>query len=164
VALLTSKEFWAPEAYAAKTKTPLEFVVSAVRATGAQSQPQALVKALEVLGQPLYRAQPPTGYSELAAPWVSAGALVSRINFGLQLAGNRLGPLELPEVQGGADAVIDAMALRVLGRLPSEATRATLKRALWPEGEEGAMDGERRPVDARKVAGLLLGAPEFQQQ
>ena len=32
--ILTSPEFFAPEAYRAKVKTPFEFVVSAVRATG----------------------------------------------------------------------------------------------------------------------------------
>ena len=31
-----SPEFWAPESYRAKVKTPLEFVVSAVRASGAE--------------------------------------------------------------------------------------------------------------------------------
>ena len=33
--ILTSPEFFAPDAYRAKVKTPFEFVVSAVRATGA---------------------------------------------------------------------------------------------------------------------------------
>jgi uncharacterized protein (DUF1800 family) len=34
--LFSSKEFWSPEALHAKVKTPLEFVASAVRATGAE--------------------------------------------------------------------------------------------------------------------------------
>ncbi len=33
--MLHSPEFWAPEVYRAKFKTPLEFVASAVRASGA---------------------------------------------------------------------------------------------------------------------------------
>ena len=36
--ILTSPEFFAPEAYRAKVKTPFEFVVSALRATGADVQ------------------------------------------------------------------------------------------------------------------------------
>ncbi len=35
-AIFTSPDFWAPQAVRAKVKTPLEFVVSAVRATGAE--------------------------------------------------------------------------------------------------------------------------------
>src|SRR5207248_7966123 len=34
--MFRSPEFWAPEAYRAKVKTPLEFVVSAVRASSAE--------------------------------------------------------------------------------------------------------------------------------
>ena len=33
--MFQSPEFWAPDSYRAKVKTPLEFVVSAVRASGA---------------------------------------------------------------------------------------------------------------------------------
>src|SRR5262249_2634752 len=46
-----SPEFWAPEAYRAKVKTPFDFVVSAVRASGADAEhPQALIQQLHKLG------------------------------------------------------------------------------------------------------------------
>ena len=35
---------------------------------------------------PLYQCQPPTGYKDTADAWVNTGALVSRMNFALQLA------------------------------------------------------------------------------
>src|SRR5436853_5790310 len=45
--MLKSREFWAPEAYRAKVKTPLEFVVSAVRATAATvNNPLPILQAL----------------------------------------------------------------------------------------------------------------------
>ena len=50
----------------------------------------ALYQALTRMGQPLYRALPPTGWPEVAQPWVNPGALVARIDFGLRLAGGRL--------------------------------------------------------------------------
>ena len=34
---------------------------------------------------PLYMCQPPTGYTDTADAWVNTGALVSRMNFALQL-------------------------------------------------------------------------------
>ena len=53
--ILTSPEFLSPDAYRAKVKTPFEFVVSALRATGADVQDaQPLVRALQQLGMPLY--------------------------------------------------------------------------------------------------------------
>ncbi len=87
-AVITSPEFFAADARNAKVKTPLEFVVSAVRMTGADvPRPRRLLQALQQLGMPPYMCQPPTGYDETAATWLSAGALVTRANIAQQLAG-----------------------------------------------------------------------------
>jgi uncharacterized protein (DUF1800 family) len=87
--LVTSPEFLSPDAYSAKIKTPFEFVVSAVRATGsAVPDARALIRSLQQLGQPLYQCQPPTGYKDTADAWVNTGALVNRINFAITLAKN----------------------------------------------------------------------------
>ncbi len=89
--MFNSPEFWSPEVYRAKVKTPLEFVVSAVRASDAEVvNATPLVQSLERLGMPLYGMQTPNGYSWKSEPWVSTGALVSRMNFALVLSGNRL--------------------------------------------------------------------------
>jgi uncharacterized protein (DUF1800 family) len=90
-ALFHSPEFWASSAYRAKVKTPIEFVVSAVRAGNVSTDNlQPLVNQLQGMGMPLYGSVPPTGYSWLSEPWVSAGALVTRMNFALSLASNKL--------------------------------------------------------------------------
>jgi uncharacterized protein (DUF1800 family) len=89
--MFSSAEFWAPATEKAKVKTPLEFVVSAVRASGAQvNNAQGLVQALDRLGMPLYGMQTPNGYSWMSEPWVSTGALVTRMNFALVMAGDKL--------------------------------------------------------------------------
>ncbi|MGE5838190.1 MAG: DUF1800 domain-containing protein, partial [Acidobacteriota bacterium] len=84
--IITSPEFFAAEAYRAKVKTPLEFVVSAIRASGATVvNAQPLVAQMRELGMPLYGCQPPTGYSMTADAWVNTGALLNRMNFAVQL-------------------------------------------------------------------------------
>ena len=89
--MFESPEFWAPSAERAKVKTPLEFVVSAVRASGATvNNSLGLVLALDRLGMPLYGMQTPNGYSWMSAPWVSTGALVSRMNFALVMSADKL--------------------------------------------------------------------------
>ena len=165
LAIFQSNEFWSDSAFAAKTKSPLEFVASAVRAVGNLEEVRLpLAQPLEQLGQPLYRCGPPTGYAEVGAPWVSAGALVARINFGLKLAKGRIPGVEvkLPAQQATNAATVDAVALRVLGRAPSDATRKTIQRAL--ESGDDVADGETRRIDPALIAGLLLGSPEFQKQ
>ncbi len=90
-ALFHSPEFWATDSYRAKVKTPLEFVVSAARASDATTDNmQPFVNALREMGMPLYGAVPPTGYNWQASTWVSTGALVNRMNFALRLAANKL--------------------------------------------------------------------------
>ena len=89
--LITSPEFFAPEAYRAKVKTPLDFVASALRASGAEVRSAVpLARELRDMGMPLYFCQPPTGYDDTSATWVSAGALVSRMNFAVSLGKNEI--------------------------------------------------------------------------
>jgi uncharacterized protein (DUF1800 family) len=167
--LLASEEFWAPEAVGAKVKTPFEFVASAARATEAElgQRPPGLVMALRELGQPLYAAQPPTGYKETADAWVSTGGLLARMKVALGLAANRLPGVE-SEVSAdwvGADSreeMVSRLAQDVVGRPVSENTRATLTAELEKASSEARAGG--REFEARLALGWLLASPEFQRQ
>src|SRR5919197_1088719 len=159
-AIFESPEFWSEAAYG-------------IRALGGTTDGSLMLyRQIAKMGEPLYRAQPPTGFPEEGQRWVSAGALLNRINFGLALAQDRVqGPhLEVAALAGesGAstaepDRQIDSIARAILLAPPSAGTRATIRKALLPD-DGGISDGERRRVDPRVVAGLLLGSPEFQKQ
>jgi uncharacterized protein (DUF1800 family) len=91
VTMFRSPEFWAPEAYRARVKTPFEFVASSLRATQAQIvDPQPLLLTLNKMGQQMYGCQPPPGYSTKSEVWVNSAALLDRMNFGLALATNKI--------------------------------------------------------------------------
>ncbi len=95
--IVTSPEFLSADAHRGKVKTPLEFVASALRATGADIRSAApLARTLRDMGMPPYFCQPPTGYEEAASAWVSAGALVSRMNFAVDLANNAVRGVRVP--------------------------------------------------------------------
>ena len=85
--IVTSDEFFAAPARNAKVKTPLDFVVSAVRFSGRDVNPGVMQRGLQQLGMPLYMCQPPTGYDDTAEAWIAPAALVSRINLARPLAG-----------------------------------------------------------------------------
>src|SRR5258708_19706083 len=94
--LFHSPEFWDDGAYPAKMKTPLEFVASAVRATGAEvDNALPLTRRLNNMGMPLYGAQPPTGYSMKAETWLSSSSLLNPINFPLPLTTRQIKGLKL---------------------------------------------------------------------
>lgn len=90
-AMINSPEFFTVATYRSKVKTPQDFVLSAVRATGAEvSDPGTLGKAIADLGQPLWGHQTPEGYSMASDAWNSTTSLVSRMNFSMALATNRV--------------------------------------------------------------------------
>ena len=85
--MLDSKEFWSEGAYRAKMKSPLEMIASAVRAVdGDVDFAFPLANQMAQLGQPLYRKQEPTGYSNSSQEWVNSAGLLARMNFALPLA------------------------------------------------------------------------------
>jgi uncharacterized protein (DUF1800 family) len=90
-AVLDDPEFTSPRNFRAKTKSPFEYAISAIRAAGAKIEdPLPLARELKTIGEPLYFSQPPTGYSDLASTWSNSGALVARLNFATALASNRM--------------------------------------------------------------------------
>ena len=104
--IVTSPEFFAADAYRVKVKTPLDFVASALRATGAEVRSALpLARELREMGMPLYFCQPPTGYDDTAATWVSAGALVSRMNFAVALGKNEIRGVRVPLSENDATAL-----------------------------------------------------------
>lgn len=111
-ALVDLPEAWVPEQ---KLKTPFEYVISTWRAAPPPAgQPPLPVRAiLNQLGQPLWGAPLPNGWSDQAADWAGADAVMARINWAYTFSGrfadapeapmlvaqNALGPLLRPETQ-----------------------------------------------------------------
>jgi len=90
-AIVSAPEFSAPEAWRSKIKKPLELVASALRALGAETDASLpLLRYLARMGEPLFLAQPPTGFPDLGASWIGPDSLLTRINFILDLSANRI--------------------------------------------------------------------------
>jgi uncharacterized protein (DUF1800 family) len=180
--LYHSQEFWSENAYRAKVKTPLEFVVSAVRASNAKvEEMRPLVQALREMGMPLYGCVPPTGYKEDAADWVSTGALANRMNFALKLGANRLNGVQVAWTKSPGDAadIRDEEARMENFVVPgglSDATRTALLNSVDQQSQantasaapvvvnDGSHRGPATAVQDQSLAGLLLGSPEFQRR
>ena len=167
--LFHSPEFWADSSYRAKVKTPLEFVASAVRATGATvDDVLPLVRQLNNMGMPLYGAQPPTGYSMKAETWVSSSALLNRMNFALALTSGKVRGVKIDAVQlsGGpppppdASAILSAMEAKLLAADVSRQTHDSIIAQMTPQktGEQPkptdqkSKSGQPKPPDANTMS------------
>jgi uncharacterized protein (DUF1800 family) len=172
-AMIWSPEFWSRESYRAKIKTPFELVVSAVRALGTDvDTPMPLVQWVGRIGEPLYQCQPPTGYSDKSDAWVNTGALLNRLNYSLALAGNKMrgARTDVASLLGVDSSAEPKMALDravqvFLGGQAGPTTVDTLEKQLdSPQVLQAKLDDARKQVDLGVVAGLVLGAPEFQRR
>jgi uncharacterized protein (DUF1800 family) len=85
--MFTSPEFFSEGAWQAKVKSPLEMVVSAVRAVGGEAtDTYTLVQKIAELGEPLYNKLEPNGYPNTAEAWLSTAGVMGRMNFSAALA------------------------------------------------------------------------------
>ena len=101
--MFDSREFWSEGAFRSKMKSPLEMVVSAVRASnGNVDFATGLVNQVAQLGEPLYRKQEPTGYSNTGNEWMNSAGLMARMNFALQLASNKVPGVKVEKPENSA--------------------------------------------------------------
>jgi len=136
-ALIQCEEAW--QAPLAKLKSPVEYVVSCLRAVPAarDAKPQALFGALGEMGERPYFAPSPQGWPDSAQAWAGPDALWTRIEWAGLLA---------PRV--GSDANPLALARESYGQALSDATRSAMTRA---ESRQQAL-------------ALWLASPEFQRR
>jgi uncharacterized protein (DUF1800 family) len=171
--MFRSPEFWSNDAYRAKVKTPLEFVVSSLRASDADvTDARPIAGRLRQLGMAPYGMQPPTGYSMKAEAWVNSSALLGRMNFALALAAGKLRGTQVDweNVLGSAPAMDGHQVLTdleddLLAGDVSQQTHDTIAGRLNdPEVSRRRLDDPARPPDVAVLSGLILGSPEFQRK
>ena len=129
-ALFGDKEFFAPENYRAKIKSPFELAVSSLRTLGAETNGgPAMAAMLNKLGEVPYGYQAPTGYPDTAEDWVNTGALLERLNFAVAVASNRIPgtTVNLKSFESkDRSQVLDKAVATILDGEISAATKATL--------------------------------------
>lgn len=190
-ALVSAPEFWSKDVRRQKIKSPFELATSALRAVDADIRnPGPIVAAIAEMGQPLYAHQAPTGFPDRADAWVNSGALLARMNFGMQLAteqfkGTRFKLRKLvagPEPASAEEALATYLALLLPERetapvvqqlgpsvnelgLGDRLEEATMAAAVPPEATTAEISPERASATMlSQVIGVILGSPEFQRR
>jgi len=149
--MLSTPEFWSEGAYQAKIKSPLEMMVSAVRALDAEVEfALGLAFKIEDLGQPLYQKREPIGYSNTSEEWVNSTALLARMNFAPALASNSI-------------AGVHVDLRRLDHTQPPDPLRVA--KALLPGGvSQQTRAAIANASSSSQVVGLILGSPDFQRR
>jgi uncharacterized protein (DUF1800 family) len=151
--LFTSPEFFSEGAWQSKVKSPMEAVVSTVRAVGAEvTDTYSLVQKIAELGEPLYSKLEPNGYSNTGDAWLSTAGLMGRFNFSTALASGLVTGVSVPGSRWqGKDQ--STMARDLLGHDASGQTLSAL--------ETGLKGKDPTPPF---IASLILSSPDFQRR
>ncbi|HKC62830.1 MAG TPA: DUF1800 domain-containing protein [Pyrinomonadaceae bacterium] len=135
-AIITSPEFFSRSAYRAKTRSPFEYAVAALRALDAETDgDRPLLDWIARMGQPIFGRITPDGYADRADQWLSSGALLVRFNFASALAVNAIKGtrIDISHLLAGVDlndtSAVSARLLQVaLGGDITRQTRDALER------------------------------------
>ena len=152
--MLSSDEFWAASNFRSKMKSPLEMVVSAVRAVnGDVEDAQQMANLMNTLGEPLYLKIEPTGYTNRGADWLNSASLLARMNFANSLAQGKINGVKVDLTQFSGDAAqIERNILLTDASAPSQSAI------------EAGMAESNQPAAGPRIAGLTLGSPDFQRR
>jgi uncharacterized protein (DUF1800 family) len=162
--MFASDEFWDRRNYGSKFKTPYEYVISSVRATGAPVvNVLPLAGTMAQLGMPLYGCQTPDGYKNTRDAWLNPDAMMMRLSFATALGAGRL-PIERPPdidfgAGGGFRTSGQVRPVNYDGRMnpPAPEILAATLGNQFSSRTEAAI--ESAPMQLR--APLILGSPEF---
>jgi len=185
--LFKSPEFWSAKTYRAKVKTPFEFVVSSLRATGTDlNNPAPVLGILNKMGMPLYQMVPPTGYSMTASTWMNSEALVDRMNYALALSNGQVGgtnfdagrllalgtltsrgfprpnPADSDSGRGQETALLLLENALLNGEVSASTQKAIRRQLDDPQVAAHALDDPKRTLST--MTALVIGSPEFQHR
>ncbi len=101
--LFHSKEFNDPQYYEQKFKTPYQYLVSLVRASGITSPNIERIKSMLVqLSMPIYKCATPDGYKNTKQAWLNPDAMLRRISFATEISNgalNKKQPVKSPQLR-----------------------------------------------------------------
>jgi uncharacterized protein (DUF1800 family) len=129
--LFKSSEFVDPKYYNAKFKTPLQYVVSTLRATDTQIENyRSVTGILSQMGMPLFGRQTPDGYKNTESAWLNPDAVLRRISLATALASGRFAgkssPMNAQQLSTTLGNNFSAKTMQVVASQPEEMKAALM--------------------------------------
>ena len=155
--MIESPEFWDPQYRNSKYRTPLQYVVGAVRAAGVGIETDVLLPRLKQMGEMPYDCLTPDGYKSTSDAWLSSGATADRLAFATALG---IGNMQLIH-PGGTPNGQPANPAGDAQPVPLDAAKieATLGNEFSPNTLQAIAS-----ANPRLQAALVLGSPEMMRR
>ncbi len=133
ITMVQAPEFWDRSVIRQKIKSPFELAISAARALDASIEmPYQMFARIDKMGQKIYYFAAPTGFPDRAQYWINTGALLNRMNFGLDIAAQQVRGVKVNLLQLNnnhePESATAALATYAALLLPERDISATIKR------------------------------------
>jgi uncharacterized protein (DUF1800 family) len=171
-AILRSDEMYSPQAYRAIVRSPVEYIIAAIKALGSQAaaaqiigQVQRSGQLLNTMGQVLFEPPNVAGWPG-GQTWLNSATMFARLNFINLVTGGAAAPrgnqraAPVPQQPAGANLGTAAQALdyylpMVLdGNIPDQARQVLFDYV-------GGADAQLSPDQLRSLVYLILASPQF---
>ena len=94
--LIHSDEFNDPQSYKQKYKNPYQYLISLIRMGEiSQADIQRVRGMLQNLSMPVHMCNPPNGYKNTQASWLTSQGMLQKISFASAIASGRLNPEDI---------------------------------------------------------------------
>jgi uncharacterized protein (DUF1800 family) len=151
--MFSSPAFLSEGAWQAKIKSPIEMVISAIRALNADvNDTFVLAQRIADLGEPLYGKLEPTGYPNTSAAWANTASVLGRANFATAVAAGQVPSVKVDMNRFNSKGTV-AIASELLGTSPSSTMVAAI--------EKGVHGKEATPSI---ITTLIISSPDFQRK
>jgi len=188
--LFRSALFYSPKAMRSQVKSPVQLVVGAVRALGADVPEQALLRAIDLMGQTLLY-PPNVGGWPKGKGWINTATILVRYNFSSLLLDGRMPGLDARQFAAGGpptgmgarrviparvDHLVDTSQVKSVGDVITQLVdrfiqtpleprkRWALLRAFGTNHEDTPVTGDnaRFANQLRTAVHLIMSMPEYQ--
>lgn len=124
--IFDSPEFWDQKNYGNKFKTPFQYVISTVRASGEEvTDFRPLIGTLQQLGMPFYECLTPDGYKNTQQAWLNGDGMLRRINFATAMAFGRINinddqfPIPYEDLMAAIGAQLSPSTMEAIQKAPA---------------------------------------------
>lgn len=125
-AIFDSPQFWDEKNYGNKFKTPYQYIISVIRASGEEvTNYRPLIGMMQQLGMPLYGCLTPDGYKNTQEAWLNGDGMLRRINFVTALAFGRVNinddqfPVSYDDLKTDFDLSLSPSTMQVIQSAPA---------------------------------------------
>jgi uncharacterized protein (DUF1800 family) len=165
--LFKGPEFWDSRYFGKKFKTPYQYVISALRATGGSvTNVRPIQATLQQLGMPLYGCQTPDGYKNTESAWLNPDGMSRRLSVATLIANRQFPSIQPVKMARNSNPSLPSATPFASNNAVALSNSVDANQLITTLGDRFS-DNTRQAIASSPPqlrTALLLGSPEFMRR